>query len=87
MAFSACLTPLKVYILNIVTQLEITEDADVSKFLTISIRVQGQEEGPFERQKAPHAGEIEAPWVGRSCVKINNIEIQNITFSEECSLD
>lgn len=47
------------------------------------MRVQGQEEGPFERQKAPHAGEIEASWVGGSCVtgKNNNIEIQNITFT------
>lgn len=38
--------------------LEITEDADVGKLLAISIRVQGQEEGPFESQEAPHTGEI-----------------------------
>lgn len=87
MAFSGCLRLSKSIILYIVTELEITEDAYVGKFLTISIRVQGQEEGPFERQKAPHAGEIEAPWVGGSCVKINNIEIQNIPFSDECSID
>lgn len=81
LAFSVPKSLSKSIILYKAPELEIAEDADVRKFLTVSIRVQGQEEGPFEGKEAPHAGEVEAPWVSRTCVaQEKDIENQNITF-------
>lgn len=47
------------------SQLEIAEDADVGKFLSISVGIQAQQEAPLEGHEAPHTGEIEARRVSR----------------------
>lgn len=58
---SAPVTSIKSY------RLEVTKDADVGKLLSVSVRVQRQEERPFEGEEAPHAGQVQAPGVSDSC--------------------
>lgn len=45
--------------------LEVAENADVCKLLAVAVGAEAQQEGPLQGHEAPHAGQVQALWVGQ----------------------